>query len=265
MGIFAARTQFPAQRVRNSRTDSGRNPGSCGETLAVTSSLAATTTVLATARGLHKAYGGGDAAVTALAGVDCTVHAGELLCITGPSGSGKTTLLHCLSGLAVPDHGEVAVDGLDLARLDDDARTDLRRRRFGFCFQTLNLLPALTVAENVQLPLVLTGERANRIRARSAELLAAVGLAERGGQFPAQLSGGEQMRVAIARALATKPSVVWADEPTGSLDSVAAAGVLELLRTVVDDGGTVVVVSHDPGVVAHADRVVRLRDGTVMP
>jgi len=227
----------------------------------VTSSLAARTTVLATARGLGKDY----ATVTALAGVDCTVTAGELLVITGPSGSGKTTLLHCLSGIAAPDRGEVLIDGADLAQLDDDARADLRRRRFGFCFQTLDLLPALTVTENVQLPLVLAGEPADRIRRRSVELLGTVGLADRGDAFPARLSGGEQVRVAIARALSNDPAVVWADEPTGSLDSMAAAGVLDLLRGVVDRGGTVVVVSHDPDVVAGADRVLRLLDGQVVP
>lgn len=240
-------------------------PSSDVEPLDVTSSLAARITVLAAARGLGKDYGTGDAAVTALAGVDCTVAAGELLVITGPSGSGKTTLLHCLSGIAAPDRGEVHIDGADLARLDDDARADLRRRRFGFCFQTLNLLPALTVAENVQLPLVLAGKPADRIRQRSAELLGTVGLADRGDGFPARLSGGEQVRVALARALANDPAVVWADEPTGSLDSVAAAGVLDLLRGVVDRGGTVVVVSHDPDVVARADRVLRLHDGKLVP
>lgn len=227
----------------------------------MTSSLASSSTVRTSAVGLRKAYGTGGARVTALAGVDCTVRAGELQVITGPSGSGKTTLLHCLSGIAVPDSGEVRFDGVDLTRLSDDERADLRRNRFGFCFQTLNLLPALTVAENVQLPLVLAGKRADEIRARSAELLDRVGLSGRDGAFPGQLSGGEQVRVAIARALANQPAVVWADEPTGALDSVAAARVLGLLREIVDGGGTVVVVSHDPEVVALADRVMQLRDG----
>lgn len=227
----------------------------------MTSSLAASSTVLASAVDLHKSYGTGAARVTALAGVDCAVRAGELLVITGPSGSGKTTLLHCLSGIAVPDGGQVLFGGADLARLDDNERADLRRDRFGFCFQTLNLLPALTVAENVQLPLLLAGMRAAAIRARTAELLDQVGLDGRGTAFPAQLSGGEQVRVAIARAMANKPAVVWADEPTGALDSVAAERVLGLLREIVDDGGTAVMVSHDPEVVARADRVVRLRDG----
>jgi putative ABC transport system ATP-binding protein len=220
--------------------------------------------VLASATGLHKAYGSGHARVTALAGVDCTVEAAELLAITGPSGSGKTTLLHCLSGIATPDAGAVHIGGVDLATLDDDARTDLRRARFGFCFQTLNLLPALTVAENVQLPLVMAGRHANEIRSRSTEVLGQVGLAGREKAFPAELSGGEQMRVAIARALAHDPEVVWADEPTGALDSVAAGEVLDLFRRIVDGGGTVVVVSHDADVVARADRVLRLHDGRLV-
>jgi putative ABC transport system ATP-binding protein len=231
----------------------------------VTSSLAPSSTALASATGLRKAYGAGNARVAALDGVDCTIHAGELLVVTGPSGSGKTTLLHCLSGIAVPDSGEVRVDGTDLATLSDDARANLRRDRFGFCFQTLNLLPALTVTENVQLPLVLAEEPVDKIRARSAELLDRVGLDQRGGAFPDRLSGGEQVRVAIARALANDPAVVWADEPTGALDSAAAGGVLALLRGVVDGGGTVVVVSHHPEVVAQADRVLRLRDGRLAP
>jgi putative ABC transport system ATP-binding protein len=224
-------------------------------------SLAPSSTVLASATGLRKSYGSGQARVTALDGVDCDVRAGEFLVITGPSGSGKTTLLHCLSGIATPDSGQVHVDGIDLATLDDDARTDLRQARFGFCFQTLNLLPALTIAENVQLPLVMAGRHADEIRARTTEVLARVGLAGREGAFPADLSGGEQMRVAIARALVNDPEVVWADEPTGALDSAAAAVILTLFRVIVDRGGTVVVVSHDPDVVARADRVVRLRDG----
>ena len=226
--------------------------------------LAPSSTVLASATELRKSYGSGHARVTALNGVDCAVHEGEFLAITGPSGSGKTTLLHCLSGIATPDSGQVHVDGIDLATLDDDARADLRRDRFGFCFQTLNLLPALTVAENVQLPLVMSGRHADDIRARTTELLAQVGLAGRQAAFPAELSGGEQMRVAIARALANDPDVVWADEPTGALDSAAAAVVLTLFRVIVDGGGTVVVVSHDPDVVARADRVLRLRDGRLV-
>ena len=221
-------------------------------------------TVLASASGLIKAYGSGHARVTALNGVDCEVRAGEFLAITGPSGSGKTTLLHCLSGIAIPDGGEVQIDGTDLATLDDDARADLRRSRFGFCFQTLNLLPALTVAENVQLPLVMAGKAADEIRARGSEVLGQVGLGNRERAFPAELSGGEQMRVAIARALANDPDVVWADEPTGALDSAAAKVVLTLLRVIVDGGGTVVVVSHDADVVARADRVLRLRDGRLV-
>lgn len=252
-------------KVRIAKAGCRRKCRSGSECTGVTSSIAPSSTVLASAAGLHKAYGAGTARVTALAGVDCAVHAGELLVITGPSGSGKTTLLHCLSGIALPDHGQVFFDGQDLTRLNDDERADLRRDRFGFCFQTLNLLPALTVGENVQLPLVLQGRQAEETRARSAALLDRVGLTARESAFPAQLSGGERVRVAIARALANQPAVVWADEPTGALDSVAAARVLDLFREIVGDGGTVVVVSHDPEVVAQADRVLRLRDGRLTP
>jgi putative ABC transport system ATP-binding protein len=214
--------------------------------------------------GLRKAYGESTGRVVALDGVDVEVRPGELLAIRGPSGSGKTTLLHCLAGLATPDAGQVLVDGRDLAALPDDERSTLRGERMGFVFQSLNLLPALTAAENVELPLVLAGVAARDVRSRAAAALADVGLGERGDAYPRQLSGGEQLRVAVARALVTEPEVVWADEPTGALDTEAAAGVLDLLRAAVAGGRSVVMVTHDEDLAAAADRVVALRDGRVV-
>lgn len=221
-------------------------------------------TPLLRAHGLVKRYGTGSAAVTALDGVDVDVAAGELLAVTGRSGSGKTTLLHCLSGITTPDSGTVMFDGIDLGAAGENARTDLRAQRMAFVFQTLNLLPALTVAENVELPLVLRGDSAADIRRASAQALADVGLEGRGGAAPAQLSGGEQQRVAVARALVTEPDVIWADEPTGALDTATASDVMALLRGAVDRGCTVVVVSHAPDVTQLADRVVVMRDGQVV-
>lgn len=218
---------------------------------------------LVVAHGLAKRYGSGSAVVTALDGVDVSVLRGELLAITGRSGSGKTTLMHCLSGITTPDEGTVTFDGVDLATAGDDARTDLRAQRMSFVFQTLNLLPALTVAENVELPLVLRGDAAADIRAAAGRALADVGLAGRGGALPAQLSGGEQQRVAVARALVTEPHVIWADEPTGALDTATAADVMRLLRAATGRGMTVVTVSHAADVAQLADRVVVMRDGRV--
>ena len=219
--------------------------------------------VLVRGEGVTKAYGEGAARVVAVDGVDITISHREFVAITGPSGSGKTTLLHCLAGLAPVDAGRVLVEGSDLATLDDNARTDLRAARMGFVFQASNLLPELTAAENVELPLVLRGADAEVVRRESARRLAQVGLADRGGARPSHLSGGEQQRVAIARALVTDPAVVWADEPTGSLDTTAAAGVVELLQAAASAGATVVVVTHSQEVAAAADRVVHLVDGRV--
>ena len=210
-----------------------------------------------------KAYGEGTARIVAVDGVDITAARGEFVAITGPSGSGKTTLLHCLAGLTTPDAGRVAFDGTELQGLSDDARTDLRAQRMGFVFQSLNLLPALTVAENVELPLVLRGAEVDTIRSSRARRLGEVGLAGREDARPAQLSGGEQLRVAIARALVTDPDVVWADEPTGALDSVSAREVVALLRTAADNGATIVIVTHDEDIAANADRSVGLIDGRV--
>jgi putative ABC transport system ATP-binding protein len=215
------------------------------------------------ARAVTKVFGEGPAAVHALRGVDAAVRAGELLAIMGPSGSGKSTLLHVLGALERPTGGEVLLDGRRYDHLPDRELTRLRGEVFGFVFQFFNLLPTLTAAENVLLPALVAGEPPADFADRVDELLALVGLADRAGHVPAEMSGGEQQRVAIARALLRRPEVVLADEPTGNLDSVSGGMVLGLLRRLVDEGQTAVMVTHDPGAAAMADRVVFLRDGRI--
>ncbi|MFI7024572.1 ABC transporter ATP-binding protein [Micromonospora sp. NPDC049900] len=216
--------------------------------------------VAVTARGLSKRYGTGPAAVVALDRVDLDVAAGRFTAIMGPSGSGKSTLMHCLAGLDRPSTGTVCVGDAELGRLDDRRLTLLRRDRVGFVFQRFNLLPALRAAENITLPLDIAGRRADPAWLR--QVVAAVGLTDRVRHRPAELSGGQQQRVAVARALITKPWVIFADEPTGNLDSRAGAEVLRLLRDAVDSlGQTVVMVTHDPVAAGYADRVVFLADG----
>ena len=215
------------------------------------------------ARGLRRVYGEGPDVVHALRDVDLTIAAGEFVAVMGPSGSGKSTLLHLVGGLDRPDGGEVRIEGEALAGMDDDALADLRRRRIGFVLQFFNLFPLLTAVENVAFPLLLDGRR--DALAQAAEALTRVGLAERAGHRPGALSGGEQQRVAVARALVTNPAVVLADEPTGSLDTLAGEDVLRLLRAAADDGHAVLLITHDAPAAAYADRVVRLRDGAVVP
>lgn len=215
-------------------------------------------------RGLEKAYGSDDTCVHALRGIDLRVQHGEFLAIMGPSGSGKSTLLHILGGVETPTEGQVLLEGTDLATLDDDERTLIRRTRIGFIFQSFNLLPAFTAEENVSLPLDLGGMSADESRMRAAESMEMVGIAQRRKHVPSALSGGEQQRVAIARALAIRPAILLADEPTGNLDSVNGQQVTALLRRLVDEEKqTIVMVTHDAGVAAHADRLVRLRDGLI--
>jgi putative ABC transport system ATP-binding protein len=208
-------------------------------------------------------YGTGPQRVTALDGLTVAFAPGTFTAVMGPSGSGKSTLLHCAAGLERPAEGTVTVSGTLLNALGETALTRLRRDRIGFVFQQFNLVSALTAEQNVELPL-----RLARRRPRAAEVVAAldaVGLAGRRGHRPSQLSGGEQQRVAIARALISRPAVVFADEPTGALDSTAARQVLDLLRALVDDHGqTVVVVTHDPVAAARADRVLLLADGRLV-
>ncbi|MFI9239253.1 ABC transporter ATP-binding protein [Streptomyces sp. NPDC053079] len=203
------------------------------------------------------------AAVRALDEVSIDFERSTFTAIMGPSGSGKSTLLQCAAGLDRPDAGRVVVDGVDLGPLSEKALTELRRERIGFVFQSFNLLGALTAEQNVGLPLRLAGSRPDRGAVRAA--LAQVGLGERGGHLPSQMSGGQQQRVAIARALISRPQVLFADEPTGALDSSSSRTVLELLRTLVDEQGqTTIMVTHDPVAASYADRVVFLADGRLM-
>jgi putative ABC transport system ATP-binding protein len=220
-------------------------------------------TPLLEARELSRAFGSGATAVQALHDVSLTVEEGEMVAIMGPSGSGKSTLLHILGALDHPDSGSVSIDGRRYDDLSDHELTRLRGEVFGFVFQFFNLLPTLSAAENVLLPALVNGERPGHYAERVDSLLDRVGLGGRAAHLPTELSGGEQQRVAIARALLRRPRLVLADEPTGNLDSKAGGTVMRLLRTVVDEGQTVVMVTHDPGAAALADRVVFLRDGEI--
>jgi len=214
---------------------------------------------------LRKQYQLGEHTVHALAGVDFVVEKGEFVAIMGPSGSGKSTLLHLLGGLDRPSDGEVTLAGQRLSILDDNQATLVRRHNVGFVFQFFNLLPTLTMEENVALPFIIDGRNLCKYQTRIDTLLELVGLIGRRHHKPDQLSGGEQQRVAIARALVTEPAIVLADEPTGNLDSKTGTAIMELLRRSCDElGQTVVVVTHDPRAAAYADRVVFLRDGLVV-
>ena len=210
-----------------------------------------------------KVYGSGDTAVVALDEVTVDVEAGRFTAVMGPSGSGKSTLMHCVAGLDTLTAGHVYVGDVDLASLSDRQLTVLRRDRIGFVFQAFNLVPTLTARENIELPDRLAGRRADA--ARFDEIVATVGLGDRLGHRPAELSGGQQQRVAVARALAGRPDIVFADEPTGNLDSRAGAEILGLLRRAVDElGQTVVMVTHDPTAAAVADRALFLADGRIV-
>lgn len=215
-------------------------------------------------RRLCKEFSSGVTRVAAVRDVSLAIARGTMVAITGPSGSGKSTLLHLLGGITRPTSGQVLLEGVDVAALDDDEMTLVRRRRIGFVFQRYNLLPELTLEENVSLPLVLDGVGSIAASKAARESLAAVGLAVRAGHRPDALSGGEQQRGAIARALVTRPAIVLADEPTGALDSGNGEQVMRLLGELVRERGqTVVLVTHDPAVAAAADRVITMRDGAV--
>jgi len=216
-----------------------------------------------TARDVTRCYGEGDTAVNALRKVSLDITRGRLTAVMGPSGSGKSTLMHILAGLDQPTSGEVYVAGEDVTRMDDDELTKLRRDHIGFIFQFFNLLPMLTAAENIVLPLKLAGSKPDP--AWLAELVASVGLGDRLGHRPSELSGGQQQRVAVARALVSRPSVMFADEPTGNLDSTTSGEILALLRDSVDAlGQTTVMVTHDAHAAAIADRVLFLADGNIV-
>ncbi len=210
-----------------------------------------------------KTYGTGNALVRALDDVTVAFATGEFTAIMGPSGSGKSTLLHCLAGLDTLTEGATYIGETYLATLDDKALTELRRTRIGFIFQAFNLIPTLTADENIRLPLMLGGETGDT--AWIDEVIATVGLRDRLQHRPSELSGGQQQRVAVARALASKPAIIFADEPTGNLDSAASAEILQFMREAVDRyGQTIVMVTHDPGTAAYADRVVFVGDGKIV-
>ncbi|MFI6346358.1 ABC transporter ATP-binding protein [Streptomyces sp. NPDC050560] len=212
-------------------------------------------------RGVRRQYGRGAGAVHALAGVDLALARGTFTAVMGPSGSGKSTFLQCAAGLDRPTSGSVCLGGTEITGMKEDELTELRRSRLGFVFQAFNLLPSLTVEQNVLLPMRLAGQR--RDRHLAGDVLARVGLADKARRRPGELSGGQQQRVAVARALVTGPDVVFADEPTGALDTTTAAEILGLLRHAVDTlGATVVMVTHDPAAAAWADRVLFLADGS---
>jgi putative ABC transport system ATP-binding protein len=217
------------------------------------------------ARGVLKTYDTGKVEVHALRGVDLAVARGEMVAIMGPSGSGKTTLLNCLSGLDAVDAGDVLIEGVALSAMSDRDRTDYRAKRMGFVFQFYNLMPVLTSVENVELPLLVGRVPAKEARLLSLEALDLVGLADWAGHVPDELSGGQRQRVTIARALVNDPAIVWADEPTGDLDSENAQEILQLMRRLnVERGLTFLIVTHDIGIGRSTDRIVRMVDGRIV-
>ena len=222
-----------------------------------------THTAVVSARDVVRRYGDGDTAVDALRSVSLEIERGRLTAVMGPSGSGKSTLMHILAGLDKPTSGDVSVAGVDVAGLDDTALTKLRRDHIGFIFQFFNLLPMLTAQENILLPLEIAGGKPDPDW--YGELIAKVGLTERLSHRPSEMSGGQQQRVAVARALASRPTVMFADEPTGNLDSTTSGEILQLMRDLVDGfGQTTVMVTHDPHAAAIADRVLFLADGEIV-
>jgi putative ABC transport system ATP-binding protein len=216
------------------------------------------------AESVRKVYRSGGTDVVALKSLDLTVPHGQFLAVMGASGSGKTTLLNCLSGLDEIDGGRVIMDGHSIHELSDAKRTRHRAETMGFIFQAFNLIPVFTATENVELPLLLARIPEREARRRARETLARVGLGHRLDRYPPELSGGEQQRVAIARALAGRPRLVWADEPTGNLDSEMASSVMDLLCELHAEGLTLVLITHDPGVAARADRLITVKDGEVV-
>jgi putative ABC transport system ATP-binding protein len=213
---------------------------------------------------VRKTYRTSADTVEALRGIDVDIWPGELVMVMGPSGNGKTTMLNCLSGLDDLDAGTVIVDGLDLHRVSDARRTAHRARRMGFVFQSFNLIPVFSAVENVELPLLVVGTPGAQARRSALEILDLVGLDGRASHRPAELSGGEQQRVSIARALVSRPAIVWADEPTGNLDSQTAEAVLEVLFAAHRSGQTLVIVTHDRTIGARGERLLQVRDGRIV-
>jgi putative ABC transport system ATP-binding protein len=223
-----------------------------------------TRALIVEARSVHKTYDAGAVRVDALRGVDLALEQGEMVAIMGPSGCGKTTLLNCLSGLDSLDDGEVVIEGTPLSEMSDRERTDYRARRMGFVFQFYNLMPVLTAVENVELPLLLARADGDEARRRALDALELVGLRERASHVPDALSGGERQRVTIARSLVNDPAIVWADEPTGDLDSENATEIVELMRRLnLERGLTFLIVTHDIAVGRKTDRIVRMVDGVI--
>jgi len=223
------------------------------------------TSPIVEARSIVKTYDTGAVRVEALRGVDLTLARGEMAAIMGPSGCGKTTLLNCLSGLDAVDGGEVVIEGTSLGDMSDRQRTDYRARHMGFVFQFYNLMPVLTAVENVELPLLLSRVGAKTARRKALEALELVGIADRAGHVPDALSGGERQRVTIARSLVNDPAIVWADEPTGDLDSENAQEIVALMRELnVDRGLSFLIVTHDISVGRKTDRIIRMLDGAVV-
>jgi ABC-type lipoprotein export system ATPase subunit len=216
------------------------------------------------ARGVHKTYETGRVRVRALQGVELVIERGEMVAIMGPSGCGKTTLLNCLSGLDDIDAGEILIEGTALSAMSDRERTDYRARRMGFVFQFYNLMPVLTAVETVELPLLVARVRAGEARRRALESLELVGIADRAAHRPDELSGGERQRVTIARALVNDPAIVWADEPTGDLDSENAEEIVALMRRLNQERGlSFLIVTHDIAVGRQTDRIIRMLDGSI--
>ncbi|MBO5425738.1 MAG: ABC transporter ATP-binding protein [Lachnospiraceae bacterium] len=216
-----------------------------------------------TLKNLTKVYGKGDTAVTAVDHMDLEIEKGQFVSIVGTSGSGKSTLLHLIGGVDTPTEGEVIIDGDNIYELNDNNRSILRRRKIGFIFQQYNLIPVLTVEENIKMPLLLDGNKVDQ--KKIDEIIEKLGLTERKNHLPNQLSGGQQQRVAIGRALANNPTVIIADEPTGNLDKKNSEEVMELLcKCVKDEGQTLILVTHEPDIAAMADRIIHLEDGQII-
>ena len=214
---------------------------------------------------VYKTYDTGRVKVPALRGIDVSVAKGEMVAVMGPSGCGKTTLLNCLSGLDEIDSGVVSIGGVDISTMSDNEKTRYRATKMGYVFQSYNLLPVLTAAENVELPLLVSGTRSSVARKNAADALDMVGLADWGDRYPSELSGGQQQRVAVARALVNQPEIVWADEPTGNLDSENSEEIMDLISEFNKrNGQTFVIVTHADEVAARADRTIRMRDGVIV-